>query len=536
MSFDYVIVGSGAAGSVLANRLSADPGVSVLLLEGGGSDRSPIHKVPKGFVFTMTSPGFTRHYSTEPLDDSGASDSWFRGRVLGGSTTINGLVWNRGWSPDYDQLELDGNKGWGWSTFLSAFRDIEDFRADFPVDPGLRGRGGPAGVEVARPQEQICEAFIDSGAAIGMRRVSDVNGSDTNRTGYAQYSTRRGLRVTAASAYLRPARRRPNLTVITNTEVDRVLFDGRHAIGVVVGSGASRREYKANKEVLLCAGALETPLLLERSGIGRGDVLDAAGIELKVESPNVGERMSEHRGLRFMYRVKGAKGFNHLVNTQPRQLLTGAKFLATRSGIISQGSASVLTYFTALDAAQRPDVIGFFSPMSVKSATIHDKRMATSDEPGMMVGVYPLRPTSRGSIHVRDATPGSAPKVVANFLSTDYDKSVIVAMAAKVREHFASGAISGHVDAPLAPACTLDDPEELLRHALTGGASGYHTLGTCAMGPNADDVVDGELRVRGTEALRVVDASVFPHQPSGNTSAPTQALAWHAASLILGEA
>lgn len=533
MSFDYIIVGSGAAGSVLANRLTADPGTRVLLLEGGGSDRHPIHKVPKGFAFTMTSPKYTRHYQTSPLEDGGPSDSWFRGRIVGGSTTINGLVWNRGWSPDFDQLEVEGNKGWGWSTFLSAYRQIENFHADFPVEPRLHGLGGPADVEVARPREELCEAYIESGLAVGMNRVADVNGSDDNRTGYAQYSTRRGLRVTAASAYLRPALRRPNLSLVTNAEVQRILFDGRRAVGVIATGGGSRRQYHAKKEVLVCAGALESPLLLERSGVGRGDVLAAAGIDLLVESPNVGERMSEHRGLRFMYRVKGARGFNHEVNTQLRQLFTGAEFLVRRQGMISQGSASVLSYLTAIDDAKRPDAIGFFSPMSVKSTTLHDKRLATADEPGMMVGFYPLRPTSQGSIHVNSPSPAEPPLVDANFLSTEYDKSVVVAMAKKVRHMFAADPISRYVDAPLTPACTLDDDEELIHHALTAGASGYHTLGTCAMGPNDDDVVDSELRVRGTEGLRVVDASVFPYQPSGNTSAPTQALAWQAGELIL---
>jgi choline dehydrogenase len=532
VNFDYIIIGSGAAGCVLANRLTADPGVRVLLLEGGGSDRSPIHKVPKGFAFTMTSPRYSRQYQTEPLEPGGSRDTWFRGRVVGGSTTINGLVWNRGWRADFDQLELDGNKGWGWPAFLRAYRELENFRADFPVRAGLHGRGGPADVEVAGPPEEICEAFMDSGRSLSMQRVADVNGSDEDRTGYTQFSTRRGLRVTAASAYLRPVLRRPNLTLITGAEVHHILFDSKRATGVSVAHGGARREYRANREVLVCAGALETPLLLERSGIGQARVLSAAGVDVRVESPNVGERMSEHRGLRFMYRVKDALGFNHQVNTQLRQLITGAKYLVNRKGMLAQGSASVLAYFSVLDDAPRPDVLGFFSPMSVKTATLHDKKLATADEPGMMIGVYPLRPTSRGSIHLSSSPQGGA-LVEANFLDTDYDKSVVVAMSRKMREFFGSDPISRFVDAPLAPACTLDDEDEIVHHALTAGASGYHTLGTCAMGPDDDDVVDPTLRVRGTEGLRVVDASVFPHQPSGNTSAPTQALAWHAASLIL---
>ncbi|BBZ31244.1 GMC oxidoreductase (plasmid) [Mycolicibacterium madagascariense] len=536
MEFDYIIVGSGAGGSVLASRLSADRGSRVLILEAGASDRGPVHRVPKGFAFTMTDPKFTTSYVTEPSQPGSPGDTWFRGRVVGGSTTINGLVWNRGWRPDFDRLEAEGNSGWGWQTFLGAYRDLENFRAGVPTQPGLHGRGGPVDVEMALPAEEVCEAFLGSAAAVGMPRTADVNGSDDDRAGYAQFSTRRGLRVSASSAHLRPSLRRDNLTLVTGATVQRILFEGKRAVGVLVDQGGRRREYRAAREVLVSAGALESPLLLERSGIGRGDVLQAAGIEQRVESPNVGERMSEHRGLRFMYQVKGAKGFNHQVNSQRDQLLTGAKFLLTRRGIIAQGSASVLTYFSAHHDATRPDAIGFFSPMSTKTATLHDKKLATADEPGMMVAVYPLRPTSQGSIHLPSAGAGPTPVVTANFLSTDYDRALIVAMARRMRELFASGPVARLVDAPLSPACEMQDDDELVQHALTAGASGYHTLGTCAMGPNDADVVDSELKVRGVEGLRVVDASVFPHQPSGNTSAPTQALAWHAARLILADA
>jgi choline dehydrogenase-like flavoprotein len=533
VSYDYIIVGTGAGGSVLASRLSADPGIKVLVLEAGGSDRHPIHKVPKGFAFTMTDPKYTSRYTTKPAVDGAVGDTWFRGRVVGGSTTINGLVWNRGWRPDFDRLEADGNPGWGWSTFLTAYRELENFRAGVDVDPGLHGVGGPVDVEIARPREEICEAFLSTAATMGLARVDDVNGSDANRAGYAQFSTRRGLRVSASSAHLRPALRRPNLTLLTDAVVQRVLFDGRRAKGVLVEHRGARREFRARREILICAGALETPLLLERSGIGRGDVLRAAGVEQLVESPNVGERMSEHRGLRFMYEVRGARGFNHLVNTQAAQTITGAKYLFTRSGMMSQGSASVLAYLTAQENSPRPDAIAFFSPMSTKTATLHDKKLATADEPGMMAAVYPLRPTSSGSIHITSSSPKDAPVVDANFLDTEHDRALTVAMGAAMRELFSQGSLGQLVAAPLSPACEIDDDDELIDHALTAGASGYHTLGTAAMGPNDDDVVDARLRVRGVEALRVVDASVFPYQPSGNTSAPAQALAWRAASLIV---
>lgn len=529
MEFDYIVIGSGAGGSVLAERLSLNPAVSVLVLEAGGSDRHPIHLVPKGFAFTMTNPKYTRRFDAGPFGPEGTVDAWFRGRVVGGSTTLNGLIWNRGWAPDYDRLEAEGNPGWGWDTFLDAFKRLEDYK---PGSPDIRGTGGPVSVEMAAPPEEICEAFMDSGATIGMQRVEDVNGSDLRRTGYTQFSTKNRTRVSAARAFLRPALRRKNLTLLTGAEVDRIEFDGTRAVGVIVRRAGSLGRFKARREVLVCTGALESPLLLERSGIGRGDVLAAAGITQVVESPHVGERLSEHRGIRFMYEATGAEGFNLEVNTQARQLMAGTKYMVNRSGFIGQGSASVLTYFTAVEADDRPDTIGFFSPASTKSATLHNKKLATADEPGMMVAIYPLRPTSQGSIHVRGPSLDSAPRIDPKFLDTDYDKSVILGISRRTRELFSSAPISRYVNRPLSPACTLDDDEEILNHVMSAGASGYHTLGSCAMGPNDDDVVDSSLRVRGVEGLRVVDASVFPHQPSGNTSAPTQALAWHAASLI----
>lgn len=531
MSFDYIIVGSGAGGSVLANRLSADSSLKVLVIEAGGWDRHPVHRVPKGFAYTMTNPKYTRKFEAGPFGPKDSVDSWFRGRVVGGSTTINGLIWNRGWAPDYEQLEQDNHARWGWDSFLATYRAIENFPEG---SSRLHGVGGPVDIEVAGPPEEICEAFMAAGEAVGMLRVADVNGSDDNRTGYAQYNTRRGTRVSASRAFLHPALKRSNLTIITRAEVEQVVIANGRATGVRVRKDGQSSEILARREVVLCAGALETPLLLERSGIGRADVLKTAGIVPIVDSPNVGERLSEHRGIRFMYSAKGALGFNHVANTQPRKLASGAKYLVQRTGFIAQGSASVLTYFTAEDGGTRPDTIGFFSPVSVRTATLHDKRLAPADEPGMMAAFYPLRPTSTGSIHVTGPSLDDQPRIDPNFLSTERDRSLIKMVARKAKDLFAANPISSFVDEPLALAPRIEEDDELIEHALTAGASGYHTLGTCAMGPLDTDVVDAELRVRGVIGLRVVDASVFPYQPSGNTSAPTQALAWQAANVILG--
>ncbi|MDQ7909340.1 GMC family oxidoreductase N-terminal domain-containing protein [Phytohabitans sp. ZYX-F-186] len=532
MEFDYVIVGSGAGGSVLAERLSALSDATILVVEAGGSDRHPIHRVPKGFFFTMHSPRYAKKFVAGPFGPGGHVDNWWRGRVVGGSTTINGLVWNRGWAPDYDSLVAEGNAGWGWDTFLPAFRAIEDFR---PGASAIHGGSGPVSVEIGGPPEAVSEAFMESASAVGVKRVLDLNGSDEDRTGYTQFSTRRGVRRTAADCFLRPALKRRDVRLLTRAEVGRVLFDGRRAVGVQVRHRDKLVEIRARREVLVCGGALDSPLLLERSGIGRGDVLAAAGVRQVAESPNVGERLNEHRGLRFMFTISGAPGYNPVVNTGVKRLVAGARYLVRRDGVIAQGSASVLAYFRADDSSERPDTIGFFNPISMKAPTMHNDKLAVDDEPGLMLAAYPLRPTSRGRIHITGADPDAPAAIDPGFLRTEHDRALIGKVGRKVREIFATGPIADLVRTERLPGPGVDTEEDFLRLADTAGASGYHPLGTCAMGPGAEDVVDDRLRVRGVEGLRVVDASVFPRQPSGNTSAPTQALAWHAASLVVGD-
>ena len=533
MEFDYVIVGSGAGGSVLAERLSAGSRKSVLVIEAGGSDRNPMHLVPKGFFFTMHADRYAKKFTAGPFGPHQGTDAWWRGRVLGGSTTINGLVWNRGWAGDFDRLVEEGNPGWGWDAFLDAYRSIESFELGASE---FHGGSGPVSVEIGGPPEEVSEAFMASAAAVGATRVLDINGSDDVRAGYTQFSTKRGTRVTAANAFLRPALRRSNVHLMTHAEVGRVLFDGTRAVGVQVRHRDQLLDITARREVLVCGGSLDSPILLERSGVGRADILAAAGVKLVAESPNVGERLNEHRGLRFMYRLSGVDGYNPLVNTQLKRMTQGAKYLVRRDGIIAQGSATSLLYFKADESSQRPDTIGFFNPISMKAPTMHNDKLAVEDEPGLMVAAYPLRPTSRGDIHITGADPGDPVRINPNFLATEDDRRIMGKVGPRIRTLFASGPIADMVVAERAPGTDIGSEEDFIAHAETGGASGYHPLGSCAMGPNADDVVDARLRVRGVEGLRVVDASVFPHQPSGNTSAPTQALAWRAAQLILEDA
>lgn len=531
MSFDYIIVGSGAAGSVMASRLTEDPSINVLVLEAGGSDLHPINLVPKGFYFTMTNPRYVKTFETEPFGD-GVVDPWTRGRVLGGSTTVNGMVWNRGWAEDYDALEAAGNPGWNWQSFLAAFKSIENHQLGLS---DYRGEGGPVGISVANPPEQVSEAFVQAAAGAGLTRVEDLNASDDERVGYVASNIHNGLRVSASRAFLRPAMKRDNLTVLTHAEVSQVLFEGKRAVGVRVRRKGKTEDYRARREVLLAGGALDTPLLLERSGVGNPEILRAAGVRPIAESPNVGERLLEHRGNSFQWKAQGAPGYNAQVSTMVKQGLTGAKFLIERNGFMSWGGYNVLFFFKSDPSAERPDTQGFFTPVSIAGESLTSAKVRVDNEPGMMLLVYPLRPTSRGSIHITGAHPDNKARIVPNFLDTEHDRRVIAGASHRAREIMASSPVSEFLREETLPGASVTTDEQFVENAINRGGSGYHTLGTCAMGPNDDDVVDARLRVRGTEGLRVIDASVFPAMPSGNNNAPTQALAWIAADLILDD-
>ncbi|MBM9463573.1 GMC family oxidoreductase N-terminal domain-containing protein [Aeromicrobium sp. YIM 150415] len=531
MSYDYIVVGAGAAGSVVAHQLSTNPSTRVLLLEAGGTDRHPINLVPKGFYFTMSNPRFSKTFVAGPYGAVDATEPWHRGRVLGGSTTTNGMIWNRGWAPDYDALVDAGNAGWGWREFLDAFRYLENHQLG---GSELRGTGGRVDVSIAAPPDDLSEALIAAAEADGLRRVDDWNGTDDERIAYVPSNIGKGLRVSSARAFLRPALRRENLTVVTGAEVHSVVLDHRRATGVLARVGGSERTFSARREVLLCGGTLDTPLLLERSGIGHPAVLHAAGLPLRVESPNVGEKLTEHRGMDFRFRITGAEGQNKLIAGQIRRYLTGARYLVERNGIMSYGGFNVIGAFAAHPDATRPDAQIVFTPVSIDGSRLGPKRAQPEKEPGAMLSMLPLRPTSRGSIHSTGARAGDVAAIAPNFLATEHDREVLAHGARRARgiaEHPEFGQYVARLTKPV--DLDLSSDEALAHHAINFGNSGYHTVGTAAMGPDDDDVVDANLRVRGTENLRVIDASVFPHITSGNINAPTMALALIASGRIL---
>ena len=527
VDFDYVIVGAGAAGSVLASRLSEDPDNQVLLLEYGGRDTNPLLYVPLGFYFILRGKRYTYHYPTQPVGPGGQVEAWTRGRVLGGSTTVNGMMWTRGAPADWDGLAARGNPGWDWDRVLSAYRMMEDHSLGAS---DMRGAGGPVTVSVAEGGDELAQAVLASAQGMGWERVVDVNAHDSERIGFSPSTIRHGRRVSAYSAFVRPVRRRRNLAVATRTRAGYLLFDGARVAGVRASNGRQTVDYRARKEVILSAGTVETPLLLERSGIGRPDVLRRAGVDVRVESPNVGERIIEQRMVSIQVRLKRNIGPTQRLNTLLGQGWEGFKYLFTRSGPIATGGFDFICQFKSSPDLDRPDIQGIFVPMALDPTS---PEMKLAKQSGVMFVGYQIRPTTTSSVHLGGRLPEDPPIINARFLETEGDRQATASVLSIAREVFGKDPLATYVLDEEFPGPAVSSPDDVVRYALDTGLGIYHAVGATAMGPDAEDVVDPQLRVRGVTGLRVVDASVLPVQVAGNTAAPTMAVAWIAADLIL---
>jgi len=532
-TFDYIVVGGGTAGSIMVNRLSAD-GASVCLLEAGPKDRHPFIHIPAGYIKNIYSPKMTWNFKSKPeLATANRSFPLPQGRVLGGSSSINGLNYVRGQSADYDNWAQMGNTGWSYGDVLPYFKRSE--RRIGPGDDAVRGRDGEMPITDLDLIHPVCEAFIKGAAQMGIPRNPDYNSGDQAGTGYFQRTIHKGYRYSAAKAFLRPARKRPNVDIRTNAQVAEILFEGTRANGVRYlrdGREGNAVEVRARREVILCAGALNTPKLLQLSGIGPAEVLGDLGIKVRVDLHGVGNNLRDHYGVRMVSTLKGVKTFNSMARGLPLGLEV-VKWLWGRPSLLSVSPSLTHLFWKSSDALETPDLEYVMTPASFREGTVG----LLDNMPGMTVGVWQMRPESHGYVRPVSRNPFDPPEINPNYLSDPRDQQVLLRSIHLGRKLMTTAPLQPWLTGKTNPDQDLQSDDELLDWARREGITVYHMIGTARMGPDGDPgaVVDSQLRVRGLQGLRVADASVMPVMPSGNTNAPVMMVAEKAADMILGK-
>jgi choline dehydrogenase len=528
-TFDYIIVGAGSAGCVLANRLSEDMSVRVLLLEAGGPDNSPWIHIPVGYFKTLHNPKTDWCYKTEPEDElGGRSLDWPRGKGLGGSSSINGLLYVRGQAEDYNSWAQAGNTGWAYDDVLPLFKRSENYE---PGGNAYHGESGGLAVSKIRAKSQISEAFIEAAVQMGVLRNEDYNGPVQEGVAYFDQTAKSGLRCSSAKAFLKPARHRTNLTVVTHALTGRLLFaanNNKQVTGVAFTIGGQDQQVtlRDGGEVILSAGAIGSPQILELSGIGQPDTLKAAGIQPRSELPGVGEALQDHLQIRLVFETN-VPTLNDMINSTVGKMKIGLHYLLRRGGPMSLGASQVAIFAKSMAGLHTPDIQFHFQPLS-------------ADKPGLVMhpfsgftsSVCQLRPESRGHIHITSPDPNIHPRIVPNYLSATADQLCAVRAVRFARAMAQTPALKPFIEREHTIVNDMSSDEDHLQVARRFAQTIYHPTSTCRMGRDDRAVVDHHLNVYGIQNLRIADASVMPSIVSGNTNAPAIMIGEKAADLI----
>ncbi|MFM6854041.1 MAG: GMC family oxidoreductase [Sphingopyxis sp.] len=531
--FDYIIVGAGSSGCVIAERLSQDADVKILVIEAGGRDSSPLIHMPKGIGRIILDPKHAWYYPVQQPREPGmpAGEAWVRGRGLGGSSAVNGMIYIRGHHDDYDDWERRGATGWNWASMKTAFMAIEDHELGAGDD---RGTDGALNISPGKFRYPLADACVEAGVEMGLPRKDDLNAMPQEGVGYYLHNIKNGRRQSAATAFLHPATRRGNVHIMTDAEVDGLIFDGQRVTGVRARRAGQPVELHTRGEVILSAGAMNSPKILQMAGIGNGAHLQSLGIDVKVDNSHVGQHLLEHLGFSMPHRLVKDRGINHRFRGLGLAASV-AQYYLTHTGPMATGPFEIGAFARVHPAATRPDCQLFLAGFTFArggDATFPIQLSHVEDEPGMTIYGQILNLTSEGALSITSPDATQPMDIAPNWLSTEHDQQTAIAMFRYMRRYMQMPAIAPFVGEELVPGPAVQSDEAILQAFRRLSMCGIHGVATCRMGAPGDGVVDPRTRVYGVEGLRVVDCSIMPGLVSGNTNAPAMAAGWHAAQLI----